>query len=183
MKCIGLILKIDTLKKAYGAYIILGFILIEIICTIVYCVKDINLIYKYLYEISNKYVNYLETNLGNNKNVLINKQDKLFLDINDINSKLPKIYVKNKTNDNKIVEAKLLIRQIALSKKDIIQRDKILNNNEIKNMDEINIINKNIKYNNNKIFGLNKEEKIFYNYNMYNKDDFSNSSNRDFKIL
>ena len=182
MKCIGLILKIDTLKKAYGAYIILGFILIEIICTIVYCVKDINLIYKYLYEISNKYVNYLETNLGNNKNVLINKQDKLFLDINDINSKLPKIYVKNKTNDNKIVEAKLLIRQIALSKKDIIQRDKILNNNEIKNMDEINIINKNIKYNNNKIFGLNKEEKIFYNYNMYNKDDFSNSSNRDFKI-
>ena len=178
MKCINLILKIDTIKKAYGAHIILGFIVIEIICTIVYCKKDINLIYKYIYEISSKYVNYLE-----NKN----KQDKFFLDINDINGILPKIYIKNKTINNKIVEAKLLIKQTKLEKKDKIKQDKNINNNEIKNKEEINIINKNIKinnYNNNKIFDLSKEEKIFYNYDKDIKDEFvfSNSSNRIFKL-
>ena len=139
MKCINLILKIDTIKRAYGAHIILGFIVIEIICTIVYCKKDINLIYKYIYEISSKYVNYLE-----NKN----KQDKFFLDINDINGILPKIYIKNKTINNKVVEAKLLIKQTKLEKKDKIKQDKNINNNELKNKEEINIINKNIKINN-----------------------------------
>ena len=115
MKCINLILKIDIIKKAYGAHIVLGFIVIEIICTIVYCKKDINLIYKYIYEISSKYVNYLE-----NKN----KQDKFFLDINDINGIIPKIYIKNKTINNKVVEAKLLIKQTKLAKK--IKLNKII---------------------------------------------------------
>ena len=180
MKCINLILKIDIIKKAYGAHIILGFIIIEIICTLVYCKKDINLINKYIYEISDKYVKYLEK--YNNKNVLINKQDKLFLDINDVNGKPPKIYVKNKGVDNKIVKAKLLIKQTTLAKKNIIQRDKILNDDEIKNVDEINIINKNVEINNNKIFWLDKNEKIFYGCDMCNKDEFSNSSNRIFKL-
>ena len=180
MKCIDLVLNIDKIKKAYGVYIIVGFIFIEIICTIVYCAKDISLIHKYLYEISNKYVNYLDKKKANNKNVLINNQDKLFLDINNINSRLPKIYVKNKTIDNKIVEAKLLIRQVALAKKDTIQQN--TNNSEIKNGKEINIINKNVKINNNKIFGLNKDKKIFYNNNIYNKDELSNSSNINFQL-
>ena len=164
-----LILKPDSIKKAYGAHIILGFFVIDIICTIVYCSKDINLIHKYIYEISNKYLNYLEGN--KNKNVLLNKEDKLFLDINDMNNKIPKIYIKNKTNDNKIVEAKLVIRQTALAKKDTI------------NPDDINIFKKNIKINNNNnVFGLSKDKKIFYNYNIQSKDESSsNSSNIIFK--
>ena len=42
IKCINLILKIDSLKKVYGSHIISGFIIIEIICTIIYFKKDIN---------------------------------------------------------------------------------------------------------------------------------------------
>ena len=172
MKCINLLLKIDLIKKAYGAHIILCFIIIEIICTIIYCTKDINLIHTYIKEISNEYINYLMKKASN--------KNKIFLDINNINDKLPKIYIKNKNNDNTKIEAKLLIKQkTSLVKKDVIQQNKNINNNRKESGEYINIINKKVNNNN---FKYGKDKRILYNYKIHNKDESSNSTNRVFNL-
>ena len=59
IKCINLVLKFETIKKAYGCFIILSLIIIEIICTIIYCKKDINSINKYILGITNKFIDFV----------------------------------------------------------------------------------------------------------------------------
>ena len=173
LKCIKLLLQIDLIKKAYGAYIIVGFILIEIICTIIYCKKDTKLINSYIFVIGNKYVDYVvKKEIEEN----INK-DKIFLNIDNINNKLPKIYIKNnKTVDNTKIEAKLYIKRSSLVKKDLIQPNKNIKDKKIENRkDNTNIIDKNIK--NNKPFKLKKDKKVLFYPKNNNKDESSNSSN------
>ena len=64
-----------------------------------------------MYDITNNYINYWKKKESDK-----NKPDIIFLDINNKNEKLPKIYIKNKTNDNKKIEGKLLIRKTSLIK-------------------------------------------------------------------
>ena len=184
IKCINLILKSDLIKKAYGSYIILGFITIEIICTIIFFKKDIILINEYMHEITNKYIDYLgkKGNKINYRKNERNQPDKIFLDINKRNE-FPQIYIRNKTEDNRPVEAKLIIKK----KKPILKNttnkhDRNIKTNEIESKDQIHTIKKKVKICNINNFDKSKEKRKPYNYKIYSEVELSNSSNNVIKL-
>lgn len=59
VKCINLVVNLKYVKKSHGGFIILSLMIIEIIFTIFYFVKNIYSINKYINSITNKYINYL----------------------------------------------------------------------------------------------------------------------------
>ena len=56
LKCINLVSKTKNIKRCYGGLIILVLMLIQIICTIFYFWKSLNLINIYLFNIVNEYI-------------------------------------------------------------------------------------------------------------------------------
>ena len=61
VKCYKDIFKYKYLIKNYGAFIILTLIIIQIICTLIYCTKSILILKKFFYIIINRYLYYLKT--------------------------------------------------------------------------------------------------------------------------
>ena len=59
IKCYKDVFKYKYFVKCYGGFIILGLILVQIICTFVYFTKSKFFVKKYIFSITNKYLNYL----------------------------------------------------------------------------------------------------------------------------
>ena len=74
LKCFKLIFDINLFKKCYGAFIVIIFILFEIICTVYYFTKNIVRINKYIFIITNKYI-YSLFKRNDNKDIFLNTQD------------------------------------------------------------------------------------------------------------
>ena len=91
VKCIYLLTTGKALKKCYGGFLILCLVIAEIICTVVYCKKNIYSINKYIFSITKKFVNNLLQH--NNKT---NEKEK----INDINNTKKVLVTKNENNNN-----------------------------------------------------------------------------------
>ena len=193
IKCINLVFKINSIRKAYGTYIIICLIIIEIFCTIIYFKKDINLINKYIYEITNRYINYLgqkkDQKIDEQKN-LRNKPGIISLDTMDKNNEPPKRYTKNETLDNKIVEHRLITRKILLERKNKINKNADIcvkqnrksKNFEMQNSDEIDVFRNSIEVSNNNKLEDSKDNKIPYIYKGHNGEELSNSSNKVIKL-
>ena len=79
IKCIKSVLKIELIikyiKKCYGVFIILFLIFIEIICTIIYCISSKKSIDKYILNLANNYIDYL--NKKNNNKVKFKNDNKI----------------------------------------------------------------------------------------------------------
>ena len=73
IKCITLLVEPNVIKKCYGGFVISCLILIEIVCTLIYFKKNLYSINKYIFVITNKYINFLvqqrkNKNINNNNN-------------------------------------------------------------------------------------------------------------------
>ena len=87
LKCVKLIFKKEYIIKCYGVFIILFLIIIEIICTVIYFARNLMSIRKYILNLANKYIDYLNQknknkikfnnniNNNNNKKLLFHKQN------------------------------------------------------------------------------------------------------------
>ena len=62
LKCIKLIFDLNIIKRCYGAFIISGFIIIEISCFVFYLLKNVFSLKKYIFSITNKFINNLQSN-------------------------------------------------------------------------------------------------------------------------
>ena len=128
-----------------------------------------------MYEITDKYIDYLDKKRNKNiygKNDKL-KPDKIVLDINKRNE-IPQIYIRNKTEDNRLVEAKLIIKKKPILKK---TTNKIIKTNEIESRAEIRSIKKKVKICNINNFEMSKEKIKPYKYKIYSEVDLSNSNN------
>ena len=83
IKCFKLIFNFNNLKKCYGAFIIILLMILQISCTVYFYSKGLYLINKYIFELINKYIEFLspknksitgKKSLKNkNKSILITK--------------------------------------------------------------------------------------------------------------
>ena len=190
IKCINLILSTDTIKRGYGGFIILGLIIIDIIFTVIYCKKDITSINKYVFGITNKYLNYLlehKPGIINKKHDMKEKQDIIsFESMNKVNAP-PKPNERRKTMDYKKPTDRIITRRMLWGRRNQINRNTfkyVINkniNHEIKNSDEINIINNNQNHiiTNNKSENV-KENRIPYVYKPNNDGESSHLSGKGF---
>ena len=161
IKCINLVLKPDILKKGYGGFIILSLFIIEIICAVIYCKRNIYSINKYIFIITNKYIKYLLyqkpsgikriTNIKNKPNIIQHENT-------NKNNNPPK---QNIQNERKSVDnIKPNVRK-NLPKSKSARKEKINNN--------INFI-----FNNN---NNNKNPNVKNNYNLNNQKSINNKEN------
>ena len=75
IKCITLLVEPNVIKKCYGGFVISCLILIEIVCTLIYFKKNLYSINKYIFVITNKYINFL-VQQRQNKNINNNNKNK-----------------------------------------------------------------------------------------------------------
>ena len=126
IKCINLVLKFEIIKKAYGSFIIFTLIIIEIICTIIYCKDDINSINKYILGITNKFINSLSLlkpySIKSRKSI---KYKPEIIPIETINKFkiLDEQNIMNKEFVNKNNENRLITRRILLERKKQIKNN------------------------------------------------------------
>ena len=107
VKCIHLLFKLNNIKKCYGGFIVIGLIFIDIICTIVYCKNNIYTINKYIFSITNRYIDYLSK-----KNQNIKNEKDLFL--NEKNNKPnppPKFSMRKSIDNSKSTDQHILINK------------------------------------------------------------------------
>ena len=153
LKCIYLLFKGKKINKCYGGFIILCFFVIEIICSIFYGQKNIYSINKYLFGLTNKYINYLlQSNQNNtNNNPKTKNYKKLTLiDSSNKNNSPPKHKLKNSFGKQESDENKII-------RKTKIERKTEINGN-------FNLIinnNKNMKVKNN--YDVNKPDELYPN--------------------
>ena len=96
IKCYEDIFNFKNFISNYGGFMILSFIIIQIITTIIYYLKSLYLIRKYLFEIANKYISYISSQKNNSFSTeILSLQN----NINVKNSGPPK--KKGKIKDNK----------------------------------------------------------------------------------
>ena len=67
LKCYKNVFKIKFIKKGYGGFIIIGIIFFEIILSLIFLFYDMNMIRKYLFNLSHYYIFYVSKK--NNKNI------------------------------------------------------------------------------------------------------------------
>ena len=158
VKCIKLVFNTNIIKKCYGSFIILFLIIIEIICTTYYCLRNIFSINKYIFGITNKFI----------KSLL--PKDIISKNNNKVKKKAKKLLKENKNN--------------APPKIDIKDRKQIINNNQenitiIKKSKNSNIlsINGNLSLTDNK----NKKTKIKKNYEAINSNKISINNHENIK--
>ena len=116
VKCIHLLFKLNNIKKCYGGFIVIGLIFIDIICTIVYCKNNIYTINKYIFSITNRYIDYLSK-----KNQNIKNEKDLFL--NEKNNKpnpSPKFPVRKSIDNSKSTDQHILINKAKAKRKTAI---------------------------------------------------------------
>ena len=173
LKCVKLIFKKEYIIKCYGVFIILFLIIIEIICTVIYFARNLMSIRKYILNLANKYIDYLNQknknkikfnnniNNNNNKKILFHKQNNKSKNAPPkINKKLT--LEKIKSNNHKLAKNKT-ITTIKKNYNFIINAGK---NSIIKN-----------KQNNIKIIPSGKD-KVIYCQNSKNHKEFSVSSGK-----
>ena len=158
IKCIKLIFDINISKKCYGAFIIIGFILIEIICTIYYCSKNIFQINKYIFILTNKYI-YTLPRQQDKKDVYLNIQDL------DKIRKQNMEKIENKIDDGKNYEKIINKKRKSRKKHDINKNFQLIIYDEKK----MKLSDKNLDNNDQK-----SPKDKFQNYS-----DFSNLSGKD----
>ena len=98
LKCFNNVFKLENITKSIGGYIIMGIMFFEIIFAFKLLLNDFNNIRKYLYHLTNNYINYIDKddkNLKNEttKNIFVKRHNK-------VNSP-PK---KNTNNKNKTIK-------------------------------------------------------------------------------
>ena len=143
LKCIKLLFNINIFKRCYGAFILLGFILIEIICAIFYFLKNIISINKYVFAITNKYINNISAQLQNSRdnNKIFKKPELIIYDNNTYKNNNPPPKTKliaKKSENNKNPNKKLILRkQLRTIKKTTINKNIniVINNNHNENIE------------------------------------------------
>ena len=113
IKCVTLLIDGNNIKKCYGGFIILCFVLAEILCAIIYCTSNIYSINKYIFILLYKYINFLRRQ---QKNKIDERQ-------NENNSKNDLI-TKSKNNNNAPVQKRLI--KLANSKDKMNSEKKLL---------------------------------------------------------
>ena len=186
VKCINLVLNVDTIKRAYGGYIIFILIIFEIICTIIYCKKDVNSINRYITGITDKYINSLIKQNPNNTITRSNTKNKPDIIIFETKNKInyPQKQNIEKTFDHKFSGKRLITRRILFERRNKINRkNDLFNYNGDKNIEDensngINIINKINHINAINKFEINKDKRLPYNSNGNLDIGLSNSSRK-----
>ena len=166
IQCFKLIFDFNISKKCYGAFIIMVFILVEIICSVDYFMKNIFRINKYVLIITNKFIDNLSRKDDNkdNKDISLNIQDIDNIDkISEQNEKIEK-----KIDAENIIENKNNKKRKSRKKNDI----NINKNFQLIIYDEkkIKLSDKNLNISSDKYSPKDK----FQNYS-----DFSNLSGKD----
>ena len=169
LKCIYQLFKGKNIKKCYGGFIVLSLFIIEIICAIFYCHRNIYSINKYIFGITNKYINFLSQQKPDIiiKKSIKKKTKKLSLNNNNNkNSAPPKQNIKN-SKDNINPNIQKIIRKTKNPRKTEFngEYNLVINNNK-----DMKIKN---NYNINKIYDVNA------NNDKYFKEKARNS-NREF---
>ena len=186
IKCINLVLSTKSIKKCYGGFFILCLMIIEIIYVIIYCTKDINAINKYIFCITNKYINYLikqkQNKIGNKSNIK-SKSNIISFENNDKINAPPK-QNKKISYGGKDFEARIITRRLLMSRRvtNKAHNNIIIYNNKNENIqinDKNDLINKNPISTNNKI--LNSNDEGYPNtFQQKNFGENSNLSGKDF---
>ena len=175
IKCIKLIFDINRLKRCYGVFIVLGFILIEIICSFYYCLKNIFAINKFIFGITNKYI----SNIIKPKDNKINNI-KFIQEANKINSvfKLKGNSEKNsiKQDGHKIIKKTKSTKKADFNKNiNQIKKNKVVYSYKLdNNIDLSNLSDKHL-YSEKKLDIPNNHNSLFINVNDdidINIDDF-----------
>ena len=104
LKCIKLIFNINIFKRCYGAFIILGFICIEIISIIFYFLKNIISVNNYIFAITNKYINNInkQPQKSRDNNGIFKKPELIIYDDTFKNNPPPKQKLISKKSSNSI---------------------------------------------------------------------------------
>ena len=170
IKCIKLVFNFNIVMKGYGGLIIFILFIIEIICAFIYYKKNIYLINKYVFSITNKYINYLIKQKTNHLDEKFNseiKQEK----INENKEQHKQNVIKDNITINN--NNKMDIKKKSLRKNDIEKNNNnfiVYNNKKLKN--KSNYGNYNRKENS-------KIEEIDSNNKVKNEIDFSYISNKE----
>ena len=140
IKCFYLLFQGNILKKCYGGFIIVGLLLTEIICSIIYCQRNIYSINKYIFSLTNKYISYLIEQNQNNKATKLKIKNKPKINKNNTP---PKKNIKNTKSNQEIIDTQKNNSLGKTSKKTELNGNfnLIINNNKnmkIKNNYEVN---------------------------------------------
>ena len=101
MKCYKNILNIKYFSEFIGGLIIFVLLIIEIICTIHYCLKGLMAIKIYVFKISDKYINYISPKKEHRRNI---KNIPHFITKNEFKNSLSFENENNKIKENKIMK-------------------------------------------------------------------------------
>ena len=176
VKCIHLLSKISNLKKCYGGFFVFILIIIEVICTIIYCTNNIYSINKYIFSITNKYLNYLFQKNQNKKNS-IQIENNLFIneDTNKHNAP-PKLESKKSVDNSNSNNQHKLINKVKKKRKTAINGNISLM--KTKNNYDLNKMN-NIYLNNNNLIRTEKKGRNILIFKPKNSIDLSNLSDKN----
>ena len=189
IKCINLVLDTKSLIKCYGGFVILGLFFIEIICTVIYCKKNIYSVNKYIFCITNKYINLLLEQKNNNNNKIIDKMDNKhnikYKKVNSIqnanknSNNVPPKQHERKSIDNTRPNIRKLPKKNKTTRKAEIKGNFkfIFNNNKEPQNNSNNFYNNNHNNKPNNI--INSNNKIPVIYNLKNYEDKSISSDKE----
>ena len=157
IKCYKDIFKSEYFKKAYGGFIILGLILIKILCTVLYFKKNKSDIKKYIYSLTNNYLNFIRNQKSDNEIIIYEQQQQPLNNENDDNNtnmpnqehKIDSLDKINELNEN--TENKNNINSSLLSN-NIINKNIQISNSDLNNKNDI-------KKNTKKLFKFKKRER------------------------
>ena len=171
IRCYKNIFLLSNIKTCVGGFIIVILIIGQIISTIIFFCKNKYLIRKYIFRITNKYINFLRNEKMKNEPIIINNKPL------DINKRQPTR--RGTKKDNEIIEMKVKRKRRKRKTRFSIKEDNksrnlmLLNNNQNNsNINNNNASNKNIKMDND--FKAN----IYDSYLINSKDVLNNSNNQ-----
>ena len=175
-KCINLVFNKKIFKKCVGGIIIIGIVIIQIICAMIYFSKNIYSINKYIFCITNKYINLLmQQNNSNHLNNKYNIKDnhKSILKENTNKNNAPPKQKGRKSINNKKTNIRNLNNEKTTRKNEIKGNISFIFNNNKDNQNNNNI-------NNNNKMNQNKNNRVNYIYRPKYSKDNSYSSEKSF---
>ena len=126
IKCYKDLFKSKYFRKAYGGFIIMGFIIIQIACTVLYFMKGKEQIRQFIFSLTNKYINYLKNKKPDNGIEIYDIQQPLNKEENEKISMPPKKIIKS---PRKSVDALSLKTQKNNTNSNLIPNNDINTNN------------------------------------------------------
>ena len=154
IKCIKLVFDSKILKTCYGGFVIFCLILAEIVCTLFYFLRNIYSVNKYIFVITNKYIDYLLKQKSTKKDEIhsIKNIKKLTVTKNSINNNAPpkhnftnkKFFGKTRKPRNTTINGN--INLFINRNQNMYLKNNLDKNNNINIKPNNNVINKNREY-------------------------------------